>query len=78
MSVTMEARSPLFLTIPQAAAELNVSPRTVAARLAAGEIASITIGRRRLIPRAALDAFVSGRMAANTSATAGSAADDAP
>lgn len=71
MTMTAEPRSPLLLTIPQAAAELNVSPRTVAARLAAGEIVSITIGRRRLIPRSALDAFVSDRVeAACTASTA--------
>lgn len=50
--------------IPQAAEALNVSPRTIATLIASGQLSSVTIGRRRLVPRQSIDAFVAARIAA--------------
>lgn len=43
---------------PAAAQQLSVSERKVAELIAAGEIASVLIGRRRLVPHDALEAYV--------------------
>lgn len=45
-------------SIDQAAARLGVSKTTFEALVAAGQIKSFRVGRRRLISRAALEAFV--------------------
>jgi excisionase family DNA binding protein len=58
----------LLYNIEESAAALNLSPRTVAALLARGELRSITVGRRRLIPREALNAFVAERIAGDPQA----------
>ncbi len=51
---------PRLLTVPQAAACLAVTDRTVAALVARKELPSVKLGRRRLIKVADLDAFVEG------------------
>ena len=56
--VIREARSaelPAVRTCSEAAAALKLSLRTVRAYVASGRLASITVGRRRLIPVAAIE-----------------------
>lgn len=48
----------LLVPVEEAAAILSLGRSKVFELLAAGEIESLKIGRRRLIPRQALDAFV--------------------
>lgn len=52
------AQEPLAYTIPGAAHALQISERQVWNLVASGAIESITIGRSRRIPRAALNAYV--------------------
>ena len=53
---------PLLLTVEQAAQSLQISRASIYPLLQRGEIQSIKIGRRRLIPPASLDAFVAKLM----------------
>lgn len=53
---------PRLLTVPEAMAQLNVSRWTLYNLIRSGELASVTIGRARRIPAAALDDFISGRL----------------
>lgn len=57
-----EARSSELaaLTITEAARLMRVDPRTVSAAAAAGEIPSVRMGRRLLIPREAFLALLDG------------------
>jgi excisionase family DNA binding protein len=48
------------LTIPEAAALLRVSTRTLYAAAARGEVPAIRIGRRLVVPGAALERLLSG------------------
>jgi excisionase family DNA binding protein len=48
------------LTIPEAAALLRVSARTLYAAAARGEVPAIRIGRRLVVPGAALQRLLSG------------------
>lgn len=48
------------LTIPEAAYALHVHPNTIANLIRAGRLASLTLGRRRLVPRAAIDDLIAG------------------
>lgn len=48
----------LAVNVPEAARRLGVSPRTVATLVACKELPSRKIGRRRVIPVAALEAFL--------------------
>jgi excisionase family DNA binding protein len=48
------------LTIPEAAALLRVSERTYYAAAARGEVPAIRIGRRLVVPGAALERLLSG------------------
>ena len=50
------------LTMVEAARLLEVDPRTVSGAAAAGEIPSIKIGRRRLIPRERFLALFDGEL----------------
>jgi excisionase family DNA binding protein len=50
----------LAVNIPEAARRLGLSIRTVAALVSRRELASRKVGRRRIIPVAALEAFVRG------------------
>ena len=49
---------PLLLSVADVAQLLRIHRATVYDLLARGELRSTTLGRRRLIPRAALDEFV--------------------
>jgi excisionase family DNA binding protein len=48
------------LTVPEAAALLRVSERTYYAAAARGEVPAIRIGRRLVVPGAALERLLSG------------------
>jgi excisionase family DNA binding protein len=48
----------LAIGISEAARRLGVSSRTLASLISANRIASCKIGRRRIVPVAALEAFV--------------------
>ncbi len=48
----------IAVDVVEAAKRLSLSPRTVATLVASGELASRKVGRRRIIPVAALDAFL--------------------
>ena len=54
----VETHRPLLLSVAEVAMLLGVHRSTVYDLLAAGELRSTTLGRRRLIPRAALEEFV--------------------
>lgn len=49
------------LDVGEVAEALRISPRMVRNLIARGQLASFTIGRRRLVSRAALIAFVRAR-----------------
>jgi excisionase family DNA binding protein len=49
--------------VAQAGEELHVSARTVWTLIASGELASLRIGRRRLVTDEAISAFIRQRMA---------------
>jgi excisionase family DNA binding protein len=49
---------PVLLNIPEAACALGIGRSLLYELLAGGEIASVSIGRRRLIPADALAAYV--------------------
>lgn len=55
---------PRFYDRHEAAALLRVSVATVKRLLRSGELSSITIGDRRLIPVEAMEAFINARKAA--------------
>jgi excisionase family DNA binding protein len=59
-------RTPLLVTIPQAASLLSISRATLYELLAAGTIESIHIGRSRRIPVEALHDFVEARRVENS------------
>lgn len=48
----------LLLTVDQAAERLSIGRSLFYARLLRGDVRSIKVGRRRLVPAAALDEFV--------------------
>jgi excisionase family DNA binding protein len=48
----------LAVNIPEAARRLGLSPRTVATLVSRGQLASRKVGRRRIIPVLALEAFL--------------------
>jgi excisionase family DNA binding protein len=50
----------LAVNIPEAARRLGISPRTLATLLAQKKLPSRRVGRRRIIPVVALEAFVRG------------------
>jgi len=50
-----------LISLDKAAESLSISRRTVARLVKAGELASVTIGRRRLIRTAALQTWLIGR-----------------
>lgn len=50
----------LAVNIPEAARRLGLSIRTVATQVSRRELGSRKVGRRRIIPVAALEAFVRG------------------
>ena len=48
----------VLLTLEQAAHQLGIGRTTLKALIASGRLGSVTIGRRRLVPAHAIDAFV--------------------
>lgn len=54
----------LLLNLDQAAAELGIRRTKLFELLAAGDIKGVSIGRRRLIPRSELEAYVNRLLAA--------------
>lgn len=56
---------PGLYSVPAAAAWLSISQAQVWRLLEAGDLASVKCGRRRLIPREALTAYVDGLPAAS-------------
>ena len=57
--------APVLYTVPEAGGLLRVSRTRVFEMIAAGELRSIKIGRRRLVPAAALDELIA-RLSAPT------------
>ena len=55
---------PLLLSVPEAAAKLNIGRAFFYQMVARNEIATITLGRRRLVPVASLERFIEQRSAA--------------
>src|SRR4051794_13759710 len=53
-----ESSRPLLLSVNQAAELLGIHRATIYDLIATGQLRSTTLGRRRLIPRAALESFV--------------------
>lgn len=51
---------PVVYTVPEAAAVIRVHPQTLRAAIARGEIVGVRVGRRVLVPRAALEAALAG------------------
>lgn len=51
---------PLLLDVAAASRLLGVSERTAWSLIAGGQLRSVKIGRRRLVPRHALETFVDG------------------
>ena len=54
----MQPETVMALDIREAARRLSLSPRTVAALVATGQLASRKVGRRRIIPVQALAQFL--------------------
>ena len=52
--------APRLLSIRQAAREINIGRTAVYGLLRDGKVKSVKIGRRRLIPRDAIEAFIAG------------------
>lgn len=48
----------LLVAVPEAARRLGIGRTTCYAEIAAGRLPSVKVGRRRLVPVAALDAYV--------------------
>lgn len=57
-------RDPLLLSVPAAARMLSLGRTTVYTLIASGELETISIGRCRRVPRAAIEAFVEQRSVA--------------
>lgn len=60
----MPFQSPVALTVPQAARLLGVGRNTLYDAVSRGDVPHIRIGRRILIPNAALEAFLNCEVAA--------------
>ena len=54
----MQMQEQLAVSIPEAARRLGLSSRTIATLVSRRELASRKVGRRRIIPVAALEAFL--------------------
>ncbi len=53
---------PELLTVPEVMAALRLSRAKVYDLISSRELASITIGRRRLIPASSVSAFIAARL----------------
>jgi excisionase family DNA binding protein len=58
-------------SVPEAAALLRVSPKTVSRLCLSGELESIKIGTRRLIPPQAIVSYIEAKRSARRDATPG-------
>jgi excisionase family DNA binding protein len=54
----MQDNGQLALGIVEAAKRLSLSPRTVASLIKTGELSSLKVGRRRIIPLSAIEKFL--------------------
>jgi excisionase family DNA binding protein len=54
---TPVASAPVMLSVSEAAAQLGVGTTKLKQLIASGQLASVSIGRRRLVPAAGLQAF---------------------
>ena len=61
--MTVQTELPLLLSVEQAASAIGLSRTVFYDRMLRGQIASVKEGRRRLIPRSALEAYVSRLLA---------------
>lgn len=50
---------PVMLSVPEAAEQLGVGTTKLKQLIASGHVASVTVGRRRLVPTASVQAFAS-------------------
>jgi excisionase family DNA binding protein len=57
---TEEDLTPLLLSVGSACRILGLSRSSLYALMASGRIRSVTVGRRRLIPREAINEFIAG------------------
>ena len=64
----MNDQSKLLLTVPEAAHLLSIGRSRCYDLVLSGQLRSLKLGRRRLIPREALDAFVAEQMEASVEA----------
>jgi excisionase family DNA binding protein len=58
MSEELQSLAPLLHPIPVVTEILGLGRTTVFELLASGELESVTVGRRRLVPQQALESFV--------------------
>ena len=63
-SNTKAAPEPLTMTVDEAAQKLGISRNTAYACARSGELPIIRLGKRMLVPRAALEAMVRGEQKA--------------
>jgi excisionase family DNA binding protein len=56
----MQDDGQMALDIVEAAKRLSLSPRTVASLIKSGELHSLKVGRRRIVPIAAITEFLRG------------------
>lgn len=54
------AETPRLLSIKQACRILGLSRTSLYARMASGQLRSVTVGRRRFVPREAIEEFIAG------------------
>jgi excisionase family DNA binding protein len=54
---TPSSGEPVMISVPEAAEQLGVGTTKVKQLIASGRLASVTIGRRRLVPTASLQAL---------------------
>jgi excisionase family DNA binding protein len=54
------AEAPRLLSIKEACRLLGLSRTTLYAEMASGRLRSVTVGRRRFVPRDAIDDFIAG------------------
>jgi excisionase family DNA binding protein len=60
---TEHDRPPLLLSVPAAAAALGIGRATIYELIAAGELGSLKVGARRLVPAAEVDRFIAAKLA---------------
>ena len=51
-----------FLSVAEFARHLRIGESNAKAMLARGDVRSIKVGRRRLVPRSSIDAFVTSKL----------------